>query len=113
MTAAFSVKRGAILLGGPTQVAVAWAKALRATLADEGRVVEGGWPGTIVEARTLIGRHLQLELAARGMRHASGEELARATAATYARARAEWLGIERQSRTRRAVQPDPSRLPSR
>jgi hypothetical protein len=60
--------------------------------------VAGGWPGTIVEARVLIGHHLRVELEGRGMRGASSTELALAADATYARARLEWLGLERNAR---------------
>jgi hypothetical protein len=60
--------------------------------------VAGGWPGTIVEARALIGHHLRLELEGQGLRGASSEEVALAADATYARARLEWLGLERNTR---------------
>jgi hypothetical protein len=92
------MKRGAILRRGPLAVGAAWVKSLCTSLAEQGRPVAGGWPGTIVEARALIGRHLALELEGRGMRGASSTELALAAEATYERARTEWLGLERHAR---------------
>lgn len=92
------MKRGVILRTAPTAVGTAWATALCANLAHEGRSVEGGWPGTIIEARALISRHLRIELEGRDMRQPSSEELVAAAAATYERARAAWLAIERRRR---------------
>jgi hypothetical protein len=74
-------------------------RSLCAALAEQGRPVAGGWPGTMVEARALIGGHLRVELDGRGLRTASSTELARAAEATYARARSEWLGLERHARS--------------
>lgn len=91
-------QRAAILRGGPSAVGGAWVKTLCTALAEQGRPVAGGWPGTMVEARALIDHHLHLELARCGLRHASSTELALAAEATYARARSEWLGIERNAR---------------
>jgi len=92
--------RGAILRGGPPTVGAAWVKSLCGALSDQGRPVAGGWPGTIVEARALIVRHLQIELDERGLRGATSAELALAATATYDHARSEWLGIERRTRAR-------------
>ncbi len=91
-------QRAEILRGGPSVVGGAWVKTLCVSLAEQGREVAGGWPGTIVEARALIDRHLHLELGKCGLRHASSTELALAAEATYARARSEWLGLERTAR---------------
>jgi hypothetical protein len=92
------MNRGAILRGGPSAVGAAWVRSLCGALSEQGRPVAGGWPGTMVEARALIVRHLQLELEGRGMRSASSAELASAATATYEHARSEWLGIERRAR---------------
>jgi len=101
-------QRAEILRGGPSVVGGAWVKTLCTSLAEQGREVAGGWPGTIVEARALIDRHLHLELEKCGLRHASSSELALAAEATYARARSEWLGLERSVRAavRRRVSRD-------
>lgn len=93
------MKRSAILRTAPSAVGTAWAAALCAKLAHEGRSVEGGWPGTLIEARALITSHLRVELDGRDMRQPSTEELVAAAAATYERARAAWLAIERRTRT--------------
>ena len=99
------LRRSTIVRAAPATVGAEWAKELCATLARDGRAVEGGWPGTIIEARALVVRHLCMQLEARDMRPLSKEEVVTAAAATYECARATWLAIER--RARRA-----SRLPS-
>ena len=92
------MKREAILRAAPAAVGAAWARDVSASLAHEGRSVEGGWPGTIVEARALISSHLRTELVGRDMRQASSEELAAAAARTYEEARTAWLALERGTR---------------
>lgn len=92
--------RAAILRGGPPTVGADWVKSLCRALSEQGRPVAGGWPGTRVEARALIVRHLQNELEARGLRSPTSDELAVAATATYDHARSTWLGIERRTRAR-------------
>jgi len=85
----------------PTAVGVAWAKALCLNMKTQGRIIAGGWPGTIGEARARIARHLQDELAAAGMPALCREELDAAASATNLGAKAAWLEAERSSRLRR------------
>ncbi len=78
-------------------VGSAWATALCESVRTQGRPIAGGWPGTMVEARTKIAGHLAHSLAARRMSPARPEELAIAASATYARAKKDWLAAERVS----------------
>jgi hypothetical protein len=100
-----TANRGAILRAAPKAVGAAWVTTLCSSLAREGRSVEGGWPGTFVEARALVSRQLRIELACCEMREPSGDELAAAATATYEHARTAWLAIERRTRTRARERP--------
>lgn len=92
-------RRSAILREGASTVGAAWVAALCAELANDGRPVEGGWPGTVVEARALVWRHLQVALSAQRLGQPTGEELAAVVAATYESARAAWQTMERRARS--------------
>ena len=82
----------------PSSVGVAWATALCETTTKEGRAVEGGWPGTLPEARFLVTSRLNDNLAARHRRPLTESELGEATNAAYARARQVWLDVARAGR---------------
>jgi len=74
----------------PPALGVTWALDACQDVAQSGRRVEGGWPGTVPEARMRVLRDLARELAARGMAPLSQGELTSATATVYDRARREW-----------------------
>jgi hypothetical protein len=61
---------------------VAWAVGVRAGLVADGREAEGGWPGTMTEARARAE-----ELCAQGLAPPERQRLGRIL---YAAARAEW-----------------------
>jgi hypothetical protein len=82
----------------PSSVGVEWATALCETTTKEGRAVEGGWPGTLPEARSLVTSRLNDNLAARHRRPLTESELGEATNAAYARARQVWLDVARARR---------------
>jgi len=90
--------RSAILDERPASIGAAWARAVCDRINGEGRVIAGGWPGTIVEARARIASHLRSELAERRMKALAPEELDRAANVTYARAKQEWHEAERRSK---------------
>jgi hypothetical protein len=81
----------AILADCVRLVAAAWVASWRETLRRDGRAMEGGWPGTLGEARTLVLKQLVPELAKRGLSAPDSEALARASRETYAAARRAWL----------------------
>jgi hypothetical protein len=72
-------------------VAEEWVASWRETLRRDGRVAEGGWPGTVGEARALVMQRLVPTLAKLGLSAPSAETLARASRETYAAARRAWL----------------------
>ncbi len=74
----------------PPALGVTWALDACQDVAQSGRRVEGGWPGTVPEARMRVLRDLARELAARGMAPLSQGELTAATSTVYDRARREW-----------------------
>ena len=90
-------ERSTLLEKDPITVGTAWARAICGQITAQGRPIVGGWPGTLVEARAQIARHLHDELFKRGMKGLEAEELEQATNMTYARAKQEWLAIERRA----------------
>jgi len=74
----------------PPALGVTWALDSCADVTRSGRRVEGGWPGTVPEARMRVLRGLTHELAQRGFAPLSQTELSAATSTVYDRARREW-----------------------
>lgn len=70
-----------------------WALARRQELAAEGRLVEGGWPGTIGEARVRAAGAIRGILVEKSMVALTYEELGRAARLTYDEARRAWLSM--------------------
>lgn len=77
-----------------------WAEACCAALAQEGRRVEGGWPGTIREARARVAAEATKVLADQSMTWLTHDELDRLAQTTYDEARRAWMRSSRD-RTRR------------
>lgn len=67
-----------------------WTNALRLELAREGRRVEGGWPGTLPEARARVTAEASRVLLERSLPGFTHDELARAARLTYDEARRSW-----------------------
>jgi hypothetical protein len=72
-------------------LAAAWVASWRETLLRDRRAIEGGWPGTVGEARALVTQRLLPELAKRGLSAPAPEVLARVSHETYVTARRAWL----------------------
>jgi hypothetical protein len=91
--------RGVLLDKIAFEAARTWAEACRAELAREGRRVEGGWPGTMPEARTRAAGEATRALALRSMSALTHEELGRLARITYDEARRSWgaLGVRASS----------------
>jgi len=70
-----------------------WVEALREELKKEGRAVEGGWPGTLSEARARVDGALSRVLAKHRLAVLSSEELSLAARAAYDHARRTWLAL--------------------
>jgi hypothetical protein len=71
-------------------VAETWAADYVHQISTARRRIEGGWPGRLAEARALALRDLTRQLAARGMRGPSSDELTRAPAIVNDHARQHW-----------------------
>lgn len=98
--------RQALLSDEPLLVGSSWAKVCCDSMRSDGRLVVGGWPGTLPEARARIQGHLGEELARRRMPALSVGELAAATSATYQQAKKDWLIAARDARPRGARSSD-------
>lgn len=85
--------REALLASAAREAAQKWANAYREELARDGRPVEGGWPGTMPEARArgaaCAGRHL----VERAMSVLTYAELGRVARITYDEARRCWRSV--------------------
>jgi hypothetical protein len=73
-----------------------WAQTWIQRLLTEGRAVQGGWPGTLQEARFQVGTHCNQELSLRGLSPLSHAELVATANATYGRAKHDWLLTARE-----------------
>ena len=82
-----SDRRQALLNEEPLLLGSSWAQVWCKSMQSDGRLVVGGWPGTLAEARARIQGHLGGELVRRRMPALSVEELALATSATYQQAK--------------------------
>ncbi len=78
------IEESAVLLGRR------WALLCRTNLKREGRAAAGAWPGTLNEARSLIGHALRVEMDGRKMPTITEPERELAVRTAYASARAEW-----------------------
>jgi hypothetical protein len=81
-------------------VARVWAGACCVELKREGRKAEGGWPGTMPEARMRVGEEASRILTARSLPPLSYDELGRLARLAYDEARRSW-GTFAERRPRR------------
>jgi hypothetical protein len=86
--------RRAMLTDGAISVGAQWASGWREAMRREGRAIAGGWPGTLPEARARVAAYFGAELARRRMPVMTTDELQVAVAATYEKARRDWLTHE-------------------
>ena len=84
--------RDSLLEQAALDVARTWDKECRVELAREGRPVEGGWPGTMPEARMRAGAHVARMLVDKSMTALTYDELGRVARIAYDAARRSWRG---------------------
>ena len=73
------------------ELAASWVTSYLASLSEEGRPIEGGWPGTMPEARMRMDDHARHLLHARSMGPLTTDELGQFTRIVYDEARRSWL----------------------
>jgi len=88
--------REAVLEQAALAAAQQWTDAFRVSLEREGRNVEGGWPGTMSEARVRATAHVGTVLGKRSMTALTYDEIGRVTRITYDEARRSWTGAHRR-----------------
>jgi LmbE family N-acetylglucosaminyl deacetylase len=88
--ATVAVGRTVVLEQAAVDAARSWVAACCAELAGQGRRVEGGWPGTIGEARARVAAEAMRVLGAPSMTQLSHLELGRLAQITYKEARHAW-----------------------
>ena len=82
------------------KLGASWACSLSEALLQEKRLVAGGFPGTLPEARGRVAHLLGAELARLELTPLRPEEASNAVGLVYARAQRDWRGLSR-SRQRR------------
>lgn len=102
-------KRGRLLKENPAIVGANWAVQYLEVVRESGRQIEGGWPGTVAEARMRVLSALPQTLLSLGFQPLNHEELVAATAIAYAEARRSW---QLASKGRRPPSPPASVLGS-
>jgi hypothetical protein len=82
--------REALLDTAAADTARTWAQSYRHELVREGRLAEGGWPGTLAEARTRVARDAAKALVELAWPALTFEELNRIARITYREAGRVW-----------------------
>lgn len=83
--------RGRVLQETSEVAGASWALEYSEAVQRSGRAVEGGWPGTIPEARARVMRALPPALSARGLSPLSPREIVEASSMVNAVAKRSWL----------------------
>lgn len=91
-----SERRSALLRDAPKVLGATWADVWCRTMRNEGRPIDGGWPGTLQEARSRVQAYFERELPLQGLQQLTRLEFDAATMATYERARSSWLATVRE-----------------
>jgi hypothetical protein len=89
------MERGKLLDECALTIGASWARSLGEAMLSEQRVVAGGFPGTIPEARWRVARYLGAELSRLELSPLRPDEVSTAVGAAYARARRDWLHLAR------------------
>lgn len=106
-------QREALLRELPPLIGTQWADAVCAEEMQSRGSIQGGWPGTLPEARSRVSQTLGQRLSGLRWQPLTTEELAAAAATAYDRARRGWLEASKQlgpkavQRAARAAKPAP------
>jgi hypothetical protein len=83
-------RRSRLIHDRPLVLGASWAVDACQAAVLSGRKLEGGWPGTVPEARTRVSQELTRALTELGMSTLSHDELVTATSLAYERAKRDW-----------------------
>lgn len=83
-------RRGTLLREASEAIGARWVLDYSAIVQGSGRRIEGGWPGTLSEARGRVVATLPQELHERGAAPLSSKEIAAASAMASAEAKRRW-----------------------
>jgi len=97
-----SEERGVFLNKQCEALGTSWAERWIVQLQRQERSVEGGWPGTLPEAKSIVRSQLDSELARLHLRSLNNDEYVVATRATYEHARQAWQSAVRSLKPRRS-----------
>jgi hypothetical protein len=86
-----SPTRSVVLKDASAAVGASWALECVSALRASGRLIEGGWPGTLPEARARILSKLSRQLSAQGLPPLDAREMGLVTSSTNAEAKRSWL----------------------
>ena len=89
-------RREALLRELPELIGSQWADAVCAEELQNRGSIQGGWPGTLPEARSRVSQTLGQRLSVQRWQPLTTEELAAAAATAYDRARRGWLEAGKQ-----------------
>jgi hypothetical protein len=93
-------RRGRLIQDRPLSLGAGWVRDFCEDAQRSGRRIEGGWPGTVPEARRRVLQELTRELAEAGLVPLEHDELLTATAAAYERAKRDWQLATKSQRAR-------------
>ena len=88
--------RSAFLSEGATLIGTRWARGWCEEMRRTGRAVEGGWPGTLPEARMRVAEYFRVEFARQHWSELDAAELALATRCAYEQAKRDWFRVTRE-----------------
>jgi hypothetical protein len=87
---AASEARLVVIRDGATKAGTVWANGFCTSMRQEGRRIEGGFPGTLGEARVKLLSHVVADLQRRRLPALLTDEVAWAARLTYREAKREW-----------------------
>jgi hypothetical protein len=88
--------RSALLCEAAAHIGARWAQAWCEEMERTGRAVEGGWPGTLPEARMRVAEYFRVECARQRWSELDAAELMLATRSAYAQAKRDWFRVTRE-----------------
>lgn len=89
--------RSALLAEAAALIGARWARGWCEEMQQTGRAVEGGWPGTLPEARMRVAEYFRVECARQHWSELDPAELVLATRWAYEQAKRDWFRVTREA----------------